>query len=118
MDNSETLRRARAKHTQNAKQRRNDTVFALSWRGGGTTEIVGYTSLAKELGIKESSIPVLLSKGQGKGKGFTLSRNNPVTGELDILTVWRTVPVKPKLRRGRPKKYVDLERLGSEFTKP
>jgi hypothetical protein len=105
---------ATAARIKKAKQRRDDTVFTLSFRGGGTSQIVGYSSLAKELNIKESSITVLLSKGGDKG--FTLNRVNPVTQETDILTVWRITPTKPKLKRGRPPKYIDKARLGTEFT--
>jgi hypothetical protein len=112
MDNASLLLKARREHSKNAKARRDATVFVLSYRGGGTARILGYTALAATLNIKEASIPVLLSKGCGGT--FTLTRPNPLSGEPDVLVVARVPVAKPKPRRGRPPKAQDWERLGSE----
>ena len=102
MDKFSLQRRAAATHAQKAKQRRDSTVWTLTWRGGGSTQIVGYAALAAHLNIKERSIPVLLSKGGGTA--FQLTRPSPLNGEPDVLTVTRLSPAKTKARRGRPPK--------------
>lgn len=105
---------AAEQHSRNAAQRRAQQIFTLSYRGGGASEIIGYAALAAQLGIKESSIPVLLSRGKGS---FTLMRTNPLTGEEDLLEVTRLLPAKPPKRpRGRPKTaHAADPRLGIEF---
>lgn len=103
MDNAEVLSRARRIHSQRSKEQRDSTIWYLSWRGGGASTITGYGALATELNLKESSIPVLLSKAGGTS--FTLERTNPLTGEADILEVIRAPLAKPESkRRGRPSK--------------
>jgi hypothetical protein len=116
MDNNSLLIRARNKRSVNARTARLTTRFLLSWRGGGTVEIVGYSELAKYLSIKESSIPVFLSNGGGTQ--FNLARANPLHGEMDTVTVARLLVAKEPKRRGRPSKraqHIGDARLGTEL---
>lgn len=113
LSNAEVLERARNKRSINATQRRNATQFVLSYRGGGTAQITGYSALADALNISENSIPVLLSRGSDNS--FQLMRPNPVTDEQDIVTVTRLKETSEPKRRGRPcKADITDERLGSE----
>jgi hypothetical protein len=111
MDLYSHLSKARERARANAATRRANTVFTLSWRGGGASELLGHKALAAALNINLSSIPVLLSKGGGTS--FDLMRTNPITGERDILTVTRTLPAKAKRAsraRGRPSSVATLQR--------
>lgn len=115
MDVTSLLTAARQKHSANAKRRRETTRFVLSWRSGGTSELLGYSNLAKAISVKETSIPVLFSRGTKTS--FDLARNNPVTDEPDIVTVTRIITAKDKPRRGRPPKLVrqEPELLGDDL---
>lgn len=106
-----------AKASQAAREARAHVTatqeFVLSWRSGGMAKVVGYHALKQAVGLQITSIRVLLSKGRGY---FDLERQNPLTGELDVLTVARLSPPKPKAKRGRPPKAskADWARLGSD----
>jgi hypothetical protein len=109
MEQRDHLAKAREIARRNAANTRANTVFVLEYRGGGGSELKGYTALAKALSIKETSIPVLVS--QGGGASFTLMRTNPLTGEPDIVQVTRVVPAKllrMRKPRGRPPSRLKL----------
>lgn len=102
MDNYSLQRRAAVVHSSRAKQRRQQAIFTLCFRGGGVSQVTGHAALAQALQVKESSLPVLFSKGGGRS--FTLKRRSPLTNEPDVLTVTKAPPAKEPTRRGRPPK--------------
>lgn len=109
----EHLATARAQHIQKAKERADAQLFLLNWRSGGQSEVTGFATLAALLDFKISTIRVRLSNGGG---AFSIQRNNPTTGEPDILTVTRVAAPAPpaKKPRGRPRTrpLADDPRLG------
>lgn len=97
-DNTHSLLKARQKRAELVNAQR----FQLSWRGSGESEILPLKALPAVLDLRIQSIRSYLATGHGT---FTLERNSPTTGELDILTVTKLAsPAKPKPRRGRPPK--------------
>lgn len=111
--------KARAQYISNKQVERAEQPFLLSWAGGGSTQVIGWEALAKEIKLKESSIRVHLSQGKGT---FNLHRTNPLVGERDILTVTRLAlpgELVEKAPVGRPPKQAyDLDVLGSEAPRP
>jgi hypothetical protein len=112
MDNLSAITKARRVRAELvAKQR-----FELSWRSSGESELLTLEQLCALLNLKPQSVRVYLANGRDS---FSVTRNNPVTGEPDILTITRHCPLaKPKRPRGRPNKRTQYEadpRLGSEF---
>lgn len=99
-------------HSAKAKEARNAQVFSLTWRGGGYSELVGWTTVCAWLGCKESTLRVRLSESRN---AYQVLRANPDSGVEDIVTVARLVLNKPKAKRGRPPKTLDKARLGVEF---
>lgn len=115
MDLRQHLDRARQVHRAKAAERKATQRFILSWRGSEPEYVTGYSDLCARLKIKESTLRVRLSEGHGV---YNLTRTNPTTGELDVLSITRLIPAKEPTKRGRPKKYIDLDRLGIEFSQP
>lgn len=111
MDHSQRLELAR----QVYEARKEETQYLVTWRGGGEHQIysgnAGFAELTALLGVTAGSLYNYLC-----GKGIhNFTGTNPTTGETDIGTVTKVKPpAKPKRPRGRPRKVIDWERLGSE----
>lgn len=95
-----------------AKAQRDSQEFLFTWRSTGAEIVVGYSVAAARLGMKESSLRSRLAHHRNQ---YHVTRVNPVTSELDVLTITRRQIVKPKKPVGRPPKQHHLDpRLGSE----
>ena len=97
------LQKARDIYSVKSKHLRDNQHWLLTYVGGGEELIVGWRSLANHLNLSESSVGVMLSKGGGTS--FNTRRASPLTGEQDIVTVWRINKhdPAPKPKRGRPR---------------
>ena len=104
-----------------ARRAKADAInYTITWRSNDASElfsgIAGFAQLCARLGLTQRSVTNYLSRGRGS---FQRGGTNPLTGELDILTVTRHEPEPPPAkRRGRPPKALDLERLGTDFAPP
>ena len=112
MEVKQLILKANEARRAQAKAQRDSQEFLFTWRSTGAEIVVGYSVAAARLGMKESSLRSRLSYYQNQ---YNVARVNPVTNELDVLTVVRRQIVKPKKPVGRPPKQHHLDpRLGSE----
>ena len=92
--------------------------YIVRWYGGGEHQEykgeVGLAKLAKLLRITPHSLKCYLSKG----KGHHQFRGVNPTLQIDDIGVIARIdpPAKQKRPRGRPRKVIDAERMGAEFT--
>jgi len=110
----ELIKKANRARRAQAKAQRDSQEFLFSWRSTGSEIVVGYAVAAERLGMKESSLRSRLSYYRNQ---YCIARVNPVTDELDALTVTRRQIVKEPKRRGRPPKPRPVDRYASAPTK-
>lgn len=90
-------------------KRLKEQLYLVNWRSGRVDQYQGINALSDALGMRTSTVRCYLATGQGS---FERTLTNPETNEPDIATIVRVpLPAKPKLKRGRPSKHVDNERL-------
>lgn len=112
MDHRERLERAAQAYRTKAEGRR----YLLTWRGGGKPLLYvgskGFEQLTTELRVAGATLNNYFSS---KKNLHSVKRVNPTTGVEDIATIERIdPPAKEKRPRGRPRKVIDWERMGSE----
>jgi len=107
MEIDELIKLANEARRRQAKAQRDGQEFLFTWRSTGAEIVVGYSVAAERLGMKESSLRSRLAHHRNQ---YHVTRVNPITGELDVLTVVRRQIVKPKKPRGRPPKQPKFPR--------